>query len=103
MLYAHLIQATIGMLNKMCSLVSAMLSKPKRDLLLSFDVDGVNSSEYAFIRVIQFALLLMRDCSTAYEIGTTWLSRVNDQGDTEKIALDLKFHINVGRGKYTSI
>ncbi|KAF5344851.1 hypothetical protein D9756_011184 [Leucocoprinus leucothites] len=78
-LYGHLVQATIGMLNKMGSLVSAMLSKQKRDLLPSFDVDAVNSS------------------NTAYETAFTWLSRVNDQGDTEKIAVDLQSHINIGQ------
>jgi hypothetical protein len=44
-LYAHLVQATIGMLNKMGSLVSAMLSKSKRDLIPSFDVDAIRDSE----------------------------------------------------------
>ncbi|KAJ3576018.1 hypothetical protein NP233_g719 [Leucocoprinus birnbaumii] len=78
-LYGQLVQATIGLLNKMGSLVSAMMSKSKRDLLSSFDVNAVSSSD------------------TAYETAFTWLSRINDRGDTEKIAVDLQSHININQ------
>ncbi|KXN83005.1 SAC3 family protein 1 [Leucoagaricus sp. SymC.cos] len=78
-LYAYLVQATIGLLNKMATLVSAMLSKSKRELLPSFDVNAV------------------RDSDTAYQTAFTWLSRINDQGGTEKITVDLQSHINIGQ------
>ncbi|KAJ3554038.1 hypothetical protein NP233_g12506 [Leucocoprinus birnbaumii] len=83
-LYGQLVQATIGLLNKMGSLVSAMISKSKRDLLSSFDVDAVSSSD------------------ATYETAFTWLSRINDRGDTEKIAVDLQSHVNINQGAQPS-
>ncbi|EKM74835.1 hypothetical protein AGABI1DRAFT_132809 [Agaricus bisporus var. burnettii JB137-S8] len=78
-LYGHLVQATIGLLNKMGSLVTAMLTRSKRDLLENFDIDTISDSQ------------------TTYESALAWLSRVNHDGDTEKIAIDLQSHFNIGQ------
>lgn len=47
-------------------------------------------------RVLQ--CLLKYTCRTAYETAFTWLTHINDDGDTEKIAVDLQSHINIGQG-----
>lgn len=97
-LYGHLVQATIGMLNKMGSLVSAMLSKSKCDLLAPYDVNAVHGSEYVDFWHFEPRWLTISPLRTAYETAFAWLSRINDQGDTEEIATDLKSHINIGQG-----
>jgi hypothetical protein len=76
--------------------VTAMLTRPKRDLLESFDIDTTLDSRY-----VSFLVFLLNQCllfsRTTYESAFTWLSRINNDGDTEGIAVDLQSHFNIGQ------
>lgn len=103
MLYNHLLQAVVALLNTLAQSVLLLITIVGNDILPPFVVDRARFVDNEYVLYIFSSSHSNPTFRSAYELALEWLSFANSKGDAARIATDIQAHWDVGQGIYLFI